>query len=196
MLKEVKPEIRIVGFDDAPFTFNDKETLIIGAVCRAGLQLDGVITTKIDVDGLDVTEKIIKLLKNSKHFEQLRVIMLDGITFGGFNIVDIEKLFKKTKLPVIVVIREMPDLDLIKKSLKRFKDFKKRWTIMKKAGEINEIIIKNKVLKTPKKLYYQFIGVDKKIAEKIIKMTALHSATPEPVRIAHLIGEGLKSKSI
>lgn len=192
MFKNVKNEIRIIGWDDTPFTFKDKETTLIGVVCRGGIQIDGVITTKIRVDGNDATEKLVKAINSSKHKEQLRLIMLDGITFGGFNIVDIEELYEKTKLSVIVVIREKPDMESIRKSLLKFKDFKKRWNLIERAGRVKEFEVRNKVLKGRKTIYYQNKGIDDYACEKIINLTAINSATPEPVRIAHLIASGFK----
>ena len=37
--------------------------------------------------------------------------MLDGITYGGFNVVDIEELYRETGLPVIVIMRSCPDFE-------------------------------------------------------------------------------------
>jgi len=192
MFKIIKNEIRIIGWDDTPFTFRDRETKLIGVVCRGGVQIDGVVTTKIRVDGTDVTESIAKAVNSSKHREQLRLIMLDGITFGGFNIVDIEELHKKTRLPVIVVIRENPDMKSIEKSLSKFKDSERRWKLIKKAGRGKKMEVRNKVLKGRKTIYYQNRGIDDYTCEKIINLTAIHSVTPEPVRIAHLIASGFR----
>ena len=125
MLRTIKPEIRIIGWDDSPFNFDDKETFLVGVVCRGGTQVDGLMSVKIRVDGLDVTEKIIQSIKNSTHIYQLRLIMLDGITFGGFNIADINEIRKETGLPVLVVIRDMPKMEAIRKSLERLDDNKK-----------------------------------------------------------------------
>lgn len=196
MLKIIKPEIRIVGWDDAPFKFKDKHTLLVGVICRGGVQIDGVITTRIRVDGNDATEKIAKAINRSKHKEQLRIIMLDGITFGGFNIADINRLYEKTKLPVIVVIKEKPDMKAIKKSLSRFKDSEKRWELIERAGSIREFEVKNKVLKGRKKIYYQNAGIDEYTCERIINLTAVNSVIPEPVRTAHLICNGLKGRRL
>ena len=192
MFRNVKSEIRIVGWDDTPFTFKDRETKLIGVVCRGGVQIDGVITTKIRVDGNDATEKLIKAVNSSRHKEQLRILMLDGITFGGFNIVDLEKLHEKTGLPVIVVIRDKPDMKSIERSLSKFKDSGKRWELIKKAGEVKTFEVRNRVLKERKAIYYQNKGIDDHTCEKIINLTAINSVTPEPVRIAHLIASGFK----
>ncbi len=192
MFKNIKSEIRIIGWDDTPFSFSDKKTTLVGVICRGGVQIDGVITTKIKVDGMDVTERLIKAVNESRHKEQLRLIMLDGITFGGFNIVDIEELHSRTNLPVIVVIREKPDLESIRKSLSKFKDFERRWNLIKKAGEVKTVEVRNKVLKERKTIYYQSRGIDDYACERVINLTAIHSVTPEPVRIAHLIASGFK----
>ena len=194
MLKTIKPEIRIIGWDDAPFTFKDEYTLLVGVVCRGGVQIDGVITTKIRVDGSDATDKISKAINNSSHKEQLRVIMLDGITFGGFNVVDVKKLHEKTGLPVIVVIGEKPDMESIRKSLSKFKDSEKRWKLMEQAGDVRKFEVKNKVLMGRKSIYYQNAGIDDYTSEKIINITSLNSVIPEPVRTAHLICSGLKGR--
>jgi endonuclease V-like protein UPF0215 family len=192
MLKAIKPEIRIIGWDDAPFVFSDKDTLVAGVVCRGGTQIDGVVTSRIKVDGNDVTDKIADAINKSKHKEQLRIIMLDGITFGGFNIVDIHKLNRKTGLPVIVVIREKPGMKAIKKCLSKFPDSKERWRLIEKAGKVRRLEVKNKVIKGRKTIYYQNAGIDACTCERIIKLTSVNSVVPEPVRMAHIICSGLK----
>lgn len=193
MLRTIKPEIRIIGWDDAPFAFDDRETLLLGVVCRGGTRIDGVISAKIAKDGLDATDKIAKAINASAHKEQLRLVMLDGITFGGFNIVDINRLSRKTGLAVIAVVRDMPDMGAIMKSLQKFPDHEKRWALIKKAGEIRRAAVKNNVLKGVRTIYYQKAGIDESACEKIISLTAVNSAIPEPVRLAHIICSGIKN---
>jgi len=103
----IKEEIRILGIDDGPFTRNDKEVIVIGVIFRGGEFLDGVLRTYVAVDGLDATERLSKMINSSKHKQQLKVIMLDGITLGGFNIVDIKKLYSEVKIPIIVINRKL-----------------------------------------------------------------------------------------
>jgi endonuclease V-like protein UPF0215 family len=192
MLRTIKQEIRIIGWDDAPFDFDSKETILFGVICRGGTQVDGVITARIKVDGNDSTEAIIKALKNSSHLKQLRIMMLDGITFGGFNVVDIEKIHESLKLPVIVFIRTNPDMEKIRKSLGKFSDHRKRFGLMEKAGKIHRFTLNVKGNKNM--VYAQFVGIDPKKVERILKLTCVNSLTPEPLRIAHLIGYGLGRK--
>lgn len=197
MPMRVKKEIRIIGWDDAPFTFRDRETLLIGAVCRGGGCLDGVLSARIRIDGHDATEKIAQSVKGSGHYDQLRVIMLNGITFGGFNIVDLEALHRETGLPVLAVIRSRPDLESIKKALKKFRDYRKRMKLIERAGPVAEIRIKSMVIREKnKRAYYQKVGVNGKTAEEIIRVSCTRSLMPEPLRVAHLIASGLKTEKL
>ncbi len=112
----LKPEIRIVGFDDGAFKPRSKKLVpVIGVIFRGGNFLDGALKTQVRVDGTEATEKIVKLINSTRHKQQLKVIMLDGVTLAGFNVVDIKKLHEKTKLPVIVINRKMPDIKKVKK---------------------------------------------------------------------------------
>lgn len=185
IFRQIKNEIRILGIDDAPFTPHQKgETLLVGTIFRGGLWMDGVLTTHLKIDGCDATFKIIKMVNNSRHRDQIGVMILDGITFGGFNVVDIKKIFEKTSIPVIVVMRKHPDLDKIKKALKNFSDGKDKWKIIEKAGKIYHI-------ESNGSLYMQINGLDLEDAIRIINLSTTHSAIPEPIRAAHLIASGV-----
>ncbi|MDT7858845.1 MAG: DUF99 family protein [Candidatus Aenigmarchaeota archaeon] len=182
----VKEEIRILGIDDGPFTNNDKEVIVVGVIFRGGNFLDGVLRTYVVVDGLDATEKLSKMINSSRHKNQLKVIMLDGITLGGFNIVDLKELYNETKIPIIVINRRMPDLKSIKKALeKNFLDFEKRWKMILNAGKIKQLKLEKF------SIYYQNIGLEDEEAEEIIILSTKHAQIPEPLRVAHLIASGI-----
>ncbi len=186
-MRTIKPEIRIVGFDDGPFIPRSKgKTIVIGVVYRGGNFLDGILKTEVEIDGLDATKTLIETTNKTKHKKQLRVIMLKGITIAGFNIIDIRELSRRTSLPVIVINRKKPDLNRIKEALSHFKDFRKRWQYIKSAGKINVFKIENN-----KNLYYQFTGLASNQAERIIELSCTRSLIPEPLRVAHLIASAL-----
>ncbi|MEM2089727.1 MAG: DUF99 family protein [Candidatus Pacearchaeota archaeon] len=187
----VKKEIRILAFDDTPFEKKDKgkKNLIIGVIFRGGGFLDGVLSSYVVVDGKDATEKIIELVKNTRHLGQLKCIMLKGLSFGGFNVIDIKEINKKTKLPVIVFMRKKPNMKEIykalEKAIKNKKSREEKKEIIKKAGKIFSTKINNK------EVYFQISGIPRKKAEEIIKLTATHALVPEPLRVAHLIAQGI-----
>jgi len=103
-IRSVKPEIRVVGIDDGVFVpHTHGKCDVIGIVFRGGYWLDGVMRTQVEIDGLDATDKIAEMITGSPHYGQLRVIMLDGVTFAGFNVVDTMRLHETTLLPVIAI---------------------------------------------------------------------------------------------
>jgi len=179
---KMKRETRILGFDDAPFDkFNDKEVLVVGTVFRGGQSIDGIISCKAKVDGSDSTNKLIDLVRKTKHRKQLQIILLKGIAVGGFNVIDINELSKKTKLPVIVVMRKQPNLRRIQLALKNLKDGDKKWRLIKKAGEIQKI----------GNLLVQSAGIKKEKIKEILRISTLRGHIPEPLRVAHLIASGV-----
>jgi endonuclease V-like protein UPF0215 family len=184
----IKPEIRVLGVDDGAFTPHVKgQVAVVGVVFRGGYWLDGVIHTKIAVDGFDATERISSMITSSSHYKQLRVIMLNGITFAGFNIVDVKALNAATNLPVITVTREKPDLAEIHKALQNLPNSEERWQAILSAGEPVEVSTRDKKAK----VYMQTAGVSKEDAQKILRLTSTRSNIPEALRVAHLIASGI-----
>lgn len=188
----LKSEIRILGFDDGPFVPRSNSSVpVIGLIFRGGKFLDGALKTEVKVDGKNATGKMIKLINSSRHKQQLKVIMLDGITVAGFNVIDIKKLHKKTGLPVIVINRKIPNLKKVENALRNFKDFEKRWKAVLNAGEIKEFKVKDK------KVYYQSIGLEDEETKEIIALSSTRSFIPEPLRAAHIVATAVvKGESV
>ncbi len=184
----IKPEIRILGVDDGIFSPHQEAlALVVGVVFRGGYWLDGVMHAKVEVDGFDATQNISSMIVGSPHHRQLRVIMLNGITFAGFNIVDIKRLNEETNIPVIAVTRDEPDFDKIHEALRNLSKSEERWNMIQNAGEILEV--STRVRK--ERLYMQVAGISKEDARKIVKLTSTRSSIPEALRVAHLIASGV-----
>jgi len=186
----IKPEIRVLGVDDSAFTPHvQSQVPVVGVVFRGGYWFDGIMHTKISVDGFDATDKIASMIIRSPHYKQLRLIMLNGITFAGFNIVDVKELNVTTKLPVITVTRKKPDLAEIRQALQNLPCSKKRWKTILNAGEPIEVSTRN----MKAKVYIQTIGLSKEDAQKILRLTSTRSNIPEALRVAHFIASGISS---
>jgi len=187
-IRRVKPEIRVLGVDDGVFVPHSKGVAtIVGIVYRGGYWLDGVMRTEVAIDGMDATEKIASMITTSPHYDQLRVVMLNGVTFAGFNMVDIKKLFERVRLPVITVTREKPDLDDIRRALRNLPEYENRLEAMENAGKIIEVHTRD----AEQAVYVQIVGISEKDAEKILKSTSTRSNIPEALRVAHIIASGL-----
>lgn len=178
-----KKEMRIIGIDDSPF---DKfkapksKVLVVGVITRGGASIEGVLSAKVRIDGSDSAKKIIGMINKCKFRPQLQCIFLNGIAVAGFNVVDITELNKKTDLPVIVIIRKMPDIEKIKNTLKKINQ-KNKIKLIEKAGQVKNIGT----------VFVQLAGIDLERTEKIMKIACTNSLVPEPLRLAHLIASGI-----
>ncbi len=181
----MKQQIRLLGIDDSPFTFTDMYATVIGVVMRGGQYLECVLKSQVSIDGDDATYVCKELIENTRHRKQLKVMLLDGIALGGFNVVDIEEIFSSTNLPVITVTRDKPDFNKIENALKKnFIDWEKRLTLIK-----NGVIHKVETSYNP--IYVKCSGIDIEEAKEIIKISTIRGAIPEPIRVAHLIASGI-----
>jgi len=177
----VKKEIRVIGIDDSPFDkFNDSQVLIVGVVMRGGSWIDGVLSTKVSVDGNDSTKRLIEMINNCKFKPQLQCVFLNGIAVAGFNVVDVKELSKKTGLPLIIVIRRNPDISNIKKTLVKIGK-KEKIKLIEKAGEVIQI----------GDIFVQLTSIKLEKAKEFLKIACTRSLIPEPIRLAHLIASGI-----
>ena len=177
----VKKEIRVIGIDDSPFNkFKDKKILVVGVVMRGGLYVDGILSTKVNVDGDDSTNKIAEMINKCRFKPQLQCIFLNGIAVAGFNVVDIKKLNQKTELPVVVVIRNNPNIEKIKNTLIKINQ-KNKIKLIEKAGKVIQA----------DNLFVQLAGIDLEKARKILKIVCTRSLLPEPLRLAHIMAAGI-----
>jgi endonuclease V-like protein UPF0215 family len=110
--------------------------------------------------------------------------MLSGVTYAGFNIIDIVALNETTKLPVIAITREKPNLDRIHLALGNLERSEERFNTLLRAGEIVNVKI------NVNKIFMQTAGILCEDAQKIVALTSTRSSIPEPLRVAHLIASG------
>jgi hypothetical protein len=181
----MKGQIRLLGIDDSPFTFNEQYVKIIGVIMRGGEYIECVLSSQVIVDGRDSTQVIIDMIKNTRHNKQIRAILIDGVALGGFNIIDAEEVYKKTNFPIITVTRDEPDFNKIKKALKNhFVDWESRWELISK-GELYKIKTKHNPI------FVKCWGLTKEEAKEIINLSTIRGVIPEPIRVAHLIASGI-----
>ena len=187
-IRVVKPEIRVLGIDDGVFTPHSNELVdVVGIVYRGGYWLDGFMHTWVQVDGMDATERLAEMITKSPHYPQLRVIMLNGVTLAGFNVVDIEELCQRLKLPVVAVTRDKPDFDDIKNALQNLPHSEQRWRAIEKAGKMIKVRTRN----GEEPVYVHVAGLSEEDAKRILKSTSTRSNVPEALRVAHIIASGL-----
>ena len=184
----MKPHVRVLGIDDSPFGFKDERALVVGALVRVPNYLESVMTTEVEVDGTDATDKLVEMIQRSRYRDQIKAIMLDGIALAGFNIVDSTRLHNTLHTPIIVVCREKPDNLSVKRALqKHFTDWEKRWELVRKFGRIYSFAPKP----SEQPLHFEAVGISAAHAKKVISAYCATSRIPEPIRVAGIVAKGL-----
>lgn len=176
-------QLRVIGFDDAPFfKQNDLCVNVSGIVC-SNTRFEGMVWGEVQRDGSDATECLIELVTNNKFHSQLHAVLIDGIAFGGFNLVDLPALSEALSLPCIAVMRKMPDLVAVDKALQNFSDYESRIALVRKAGEVHDYA----------PFYFQCSGIDARSSGLVLERATDTGKVPEALRIAHLIGSAIKT---
>lgn len=170
--------IRVIGFDDAPFIRHAGGTVAITGVVCAGTRFEGMVWGHIEQDGWDATDVILKLLLGRKFLPQLHILLLDGIAFGGFNVVDLPRLSEQLKLPCVAVMRRMPNLASMQEAMHRLPQPEKRLERLYRAGTIH----------AHPPFFFQVCGACPTVTLSVLKHLTDCGNVPEALRLAHLIG--------
>jgi endonuclease V-like protein UPF0215 family len=175
---------QVIGFDDAPFPPQHRgDVLVIGAVF-AGLRLEGVLSTRVRRDGANATAALAALVAGSRFRAQLHAVLLQGIAFAGFNVVDIHALAGALGLPVVAVCRRQPDLQAIRVALlAQVRGGRRKWALIEKAGPPEPLA----------GVFVQRAGVSVPACASLIRRLAVNGSLPEPLRTAHLIAGGVST---
>lgn len=186
--KNTKRDLRIIGVDDGTFS-GRKGTgrrAVLVALLFENARILAVRIGLIQVDGRDATQVLTSLLREMK----FDVVMLSGISFAGFNLIDISKLARLTRKPVIAIIGEKPDNAAVNRALrKHFSDWRERWRIVQSAGRLYAF----RPLASEPELFFEVKGASPAFAKKTIRSAAIISRLPEPVRVAGIVARGLSS---
>jgi hypothetical protein len=177
-----------IGFDDSTFNFNSKrkEIPLIGVVCQ-GVRLVRVLHHPIEVDGNNATSALISMVLKVKKLVQ--VILTHSITFGGFNLIDLEEIYNKTNIPIISVTEKEVNLTSVKKALKQnFSNvYKEKIQMIINAGNLYKAQIQTAGGKSD--VFFHVKGMDPALVEEFLNQISIDSKLPESVRMAHLIGK-------
>jgi endonuclease V-like protein UPF0215 family len=174
----------VVGVEDGSFQKGMTPKALLVAVLFKGLKVESVQITKIIVDGLDATQKLVKTLTGWK----FGAVMLAGVSFAGFNVIDPTIVYEEFGKPVIIISRTKPDNKAVKRALQcHFEDWQIRWAVFEKLGLIHKAL----VLASEPPVYVETVGAPIKWAVLLIRALSVYSRIPEPIRTARLIARGL-----
>jgi endonuclease V-like protein UPF0215 family len=176
--------MHVVGVEDGSFQKNVTKTVLLVAVLETGAKIEHTKTFSITVDGLDATER---LSANVRDWT-FDAILLSGISFAGFNLIDPLKVFEAFGKPIIIVSGTRPNNRTVKKALRtHFEDWQTRWTILEKLGPVHETV----TLFGKRPVYLETVYANVEWASQLVCALAFWGRLPEPLRVARLIARGL-----
>jgi len=181
-------DLRVVGVEDGGFSRAslrpgvDKALLV--CVLLQGTWIVDFRVDRILVDGLDASERLVGMLRGLC----FDVVMLAGVSFAGFNLIDPFLVFEEFHKPVVIISRTKPDNVAVKSALVRhFDDWQVRLSIFEELGPVFEIVS----MPNEPPLYVEVVGSDVGWASGLIRALASVCRVPEPIRVARLIARGL-----
>lgn len=174
-----------MGLDDAAFTWEDASVPVVGVVMRGGAYVEGVVRTDVTVDGDDATARLVDLLAASRFTRDLEAVLLDGVAFGGFNVVDVEALHAAVRVPVVTVTRGVPDLAAMRAALEsHHADWERKWRLVARVPT-------REVPTAGTPLTLGVAGTTFEHAVEVVARSTVRGLTPEPLRLAHLVAAGV-----
>lgn len=168
----------IAGFDDAPFPAGYEGRVAVAGTVYAGLTLNGVLLGDVEKDGRDAAERLAAMVAGSRFAPVVQLVMLQGITMGGFNVVDVLGLHARLSRPVLVLARKQPDRASIRRALlEKVPGGREKWALIERLGPMEPV----------GQVFVQRVGLSLEEAEAAVRRTAVEGSIPEPLRVAHLI---------
>lgn len=175
----MKPEVRTLAFDDSPHTRPDGRVPVVGVHMRGAHRLEGVLLTSVARDGDDATSALARCVAESG-LRGVRALLLDGASFGGFNVVDLDGLRAETGIPCLAFTRGVPDLAAMRAALRHVPNAEGKWALLAARR-----IVTLPTATTP--ISISFSGMDEEQAVALLAATTARGLEPEPLRVAHLV---------
>ena len=188
MSLNVWQELRVVGVEDGSFSKepqgHDAQRALFVCVLFKGKWINDFQADMITIDGLDATEKLVSMLRRWS----FDAVMLAGVSFAGFNLVDSTVVFEEFNKPVIIISRTKPNNIAVKNALRQhFEDWQVRWGVFEKLGPVWEVVS----MPNEPPVYVEVVGAELDWASRLIRAASLCCRVPEPIRVARLVARGL-----
>ena len=175
--------LRAVGFDDAPFDRARRGDVALAGVVCAATRFEGLVWGRVRRDGWNATDEIVRLLAGGKFLPQLHLVLLDGIAFGGFNVVDLAALSGALGRPCVAVMRRPPDLAAVERAIRRLPGAARRLDLLRRAGPVHRLGA----------FVFQVRGAEPEETGRALARLTDRGAVPEPLRLAHLVAGAVRT---
>jgi len=170
-----------MGIDDGPFRRGlDEETCLTGVLMRLDGTVEAISIESLKIDSSDVLESMINLIPERSR-KIIGAVISEGITFGGFGLIDPETFFERTNIPFISITRGKADVDAMKRALNAHHALDSSLINLLDRLQPLQIEIKGR------HFIINFHGITESEAVLMLERLMKTGNVPEPVRLAHLI---------
>jgi endonuclease V-like protein UPF0215 family len=174
--------LRTIGFDDAPFVRDRRSEVPVAGVVCAGTRFEGLVWGRLRQDGWNASAALSRLLLGGKFLPQLHLVLLDGLSFGGLNLVDLPALAAALGRPCVAVMRRPPDLAAMERAVRRLPGAERRLALLRAAGPVH----------AGGRFTFQVAGAEPAAVAAALERITDRGAVPEPLRLAHLVGAAVR----
>jgi endonuclease V-like protein UPF0215 family len=177
-----KRHLRVIGIDDGPFTRRNRFAVVAAVAMTVPGTVDGMLTTRVRVDGKDATERLIDLLGRSPYLSGARAILVDGISVAGFNVLDLARMSRSLGRAVVSVTRREPDFASIRAAIRTYfpGDASRRYGLIDRRRPFAASI-------GGARLWLSVVGGTRAEARRLVLRTIVVGRWPEPLRLAHFL---------
>jgi endonuclease V-like protein UPF0215 family len=175
-----KPGIRALGVAES-FRQGQRRSVLAGVVMRSDFVIDGVALGRTAVGGDDATYSIASLFRRFKR-NDVNLIIVSGAILSLYNIVDVDGLSAKTKLPVICLTYK--ETSGIEDSIRRHfpEGAEEKLQAYRSLGKRTGLR-----LHTGHRVYVRTAGLRSSAVKPVLDAFTLQGSIPEPVRVAKLL---------
>ena len=168
--------------DDAPFDKRQTTPVpIVGVIMEGSDRIESVAMGAFPVDGEDVTGYLAGWIAGLRTRPALQGVILGGVTVAGLVVVDVVDLAERLGLPVLVVTRRNPVGSDLAQAL-RAAGLDRRLPLLERVP---------RAFGVGEGLYLAHAGTQRAEAERLVLSCVAKSRLPEPLRVAHLIGQAI-----
>ncbi len=175
----MKNGVRYIAIASGPIE-KGRITPLLGVIFRDNY-IEGLLSTRVAVDGTDSTTRIIETVKGSRFGEQIRILLFNGIALAGLNIIDMQELERKLHSKVVLLNRRKQNADDLVNALREFSRLTK-----KSVGKRIEMVESSRKMKAIKANgFFLQSTLDEAYLRRFSR------GAFEALRVAHIIASGV-----
>ena len=180
-----KRGVRVIGVAES-FHRQDRWSNVVAIVMRGDFRIDGFGYCRPTVGGSDATDEIISMFKRLKR-DDIRFWMLGGGIISWFNIIENQRLFEETSIPVICV--SYYESEGLEKYLEEYfpNDWEERELAINRNGERTKM-----QLSDGHSVYLNCTGINVSDALRLVDDFTIDGRVPEPIRVARTTAASIR----